>query len=256
MIPKSIIFIFGACIGSFLNVCIYRLGKGESIIRPRSHCPHCNHRLTWYENIPFLSYLMLRAKCRYCKKPISFQYFMVELITAGFFLLFLNYFGLSILFLIYAALVSALIVVTFIDIKEQIIPDEISLPGMIIGLAVSFIYPVLHRLDSHTLSLLYSLLGLIAGGGSIYLIGLLGDFVFKKESMGGGDVKLLAMVGAFIGWKMVLLVFFISPLFGAIIGIILKMRKNVSIIPYGPFLSLGTIIVIIWGRQIIDWILY
>ncbi|MEA3328147.1 MAG: prepilin peptidase [Candidatus Omnitrophota bacterium] len=253
---KVIIFIIGACVGSFLNVCIYRLGKGESIIRPRSHCPNCSHKLTWYENIPFLSYLMLKAKCRYCKKPISFQYPMVELIAAGFFLLFFNYFGLSILFLIYAALVSALIAAAFIDIKEHIIPDEISLPGMISGLTISFIYPGLHRLDSHVLSLLYSLLGLIAGGGTIYLLGLLGDFVFKKESMGGGDVKLLAMIGAFIGWKMVLLVFFISPLFGAIIGIILKIKKNVSIIPYGPFLSLGTVISIIWGEKIIGWLLY
>ena len=253
---KIFVFIIGACVGSFLNVCIYRLVKGESIVRPRSHCPDCNHKLTWYENIPLLSYLALRGKCRYCKGPISFRYFTVELITAGLFVLFLDCFGLGILFLIYATLVSALIVVTFIDIKEQIIPDEISLPGMIIGLGVSFAYPALQRLNSHTLSLLYSFLGLIAGGGAIYLTGLLGDFIFKKESMGGGDVKLLAMIGAFIGWKMTLLTFFIAPLFGAMVGIMLKIKKNVSTIPYGPFLSLGAIISIIWGERIISWLLY
>jgi leader peptidase (prepilin peptidase)/N-methyltransferase len=253
---KVIIFIIGACVGSFLNVCIYRLPKGESVIRPSSHCPNCNHRLKWYENIPFLSYLILRGKCRYCKKPISPRYITVELITAGLFLLFLNYFGLGVSFLIYVSLASALIVATFIDLKERIIPDEISLTGMVVGLLVSFIYPALHGVTSHKLSFLYSCLGLTVGGGSIYLTGLLGDFIFKKESMGGGDVKLLAMVGAFIGWKLVLLAFFISPLFGAIVGIILKIRSNVSTIPYGPFLSLGTIISVIWGEQIIRWIIY
>ncbi len=251
-----VIFIVGVCAGSFLNVCIYRLEKGVSIIRPRSYCPDCRHPLAWYDNIPLLSYLILRGRCRHCRKPISFRYFTVELLTAGIFLLFLHYFGLTIPFFIFISLASALIVATFIDIKARIIPDEISLPGMGVALLVSFIYPALQGTGSHIRGLLYSFLGLIVGGGAIYLTGLLGDFMFKKESMGGGDVKLLAMIGAFVGWKLALLTFFIAPLFGAVVGIILKIKNKTDTIPYGPFISLAAIISIIWGEEIIRRILF
>jgi len=253
---QFVVFVVGACVGSFLNVCIYRLEKGVSIIRPRSYCPDCRHPLAWYDNIPLLSYLILRGRCRHCRKPISFRYFTVELLTAGIFLLFLHYFGLTIPFFIFISLASALIVATFIDIKARIIPDEISLPGMGIALLVSFIYPALQGTGSHIRGLLYSFLGLIAGGGAIYLTGLLGDFMFKKESMGGGDVKLLAMIGAFVGWKLALLTFFVAPLFGAVVGIILKIKNKTDTIPYGPFISLAAIISIIWGEEIIRRILY
>ena len=253
---QFVVFVVGACVGSFLNVCIYRLEKGVSIIRPRSYCPDCRHPLAWYDNIPLLSYLILRGRCRYCRKPISFRYFTVELLTAGIFLLFLHYFGLTVPFFIFISLVSALIVATFIDIKARIIPDEISLPGMGIALLVSFSYPALQGTGSHIQALLYSLLGLIVGGGVIYLTGLLGDFMFKKESMGGGDVKLLAMIGAFVGWKLALLTFFVAPLFGAVVGIILKIKNKTDTIPYGPFISLAAIISIIWGEEIIRRILF
>lgn len=251
-----VVFIVGACVGSFLNVCIYRLEKGASIIRPRSYCPDCKHPLAWYDNIPLLSYLILMGRCRYCRRPISFRYFTVEWLTAAIFLLFLHYFGLTVPFFIFISLASALIVASFIDLKARIIPDEISLPGIGIALLVSFIYPALQGTGSHLRALLYSFLGLIVGGGAIYLTGLLGDFIFKKESMGGGDVKLLAMIGAFIGWKLALLTFFIAPLFGAVVGIILKIKNKTDTIPYGPFISLAAIIAIIWGEEIIRRILY
>lgn len=242
--------------GSFLNVCIYRLPKSESVIHPRSHCPDCNRTIRWYDNIPLVSYIILRGRCRHCGSRISFRYFLVELATATVFVLFFHFFGGGLIFWIYAALACGLIIATFVDLGHQMIPDEITLGGLGVGLALSLIYPPLHGLTSHKLSIFSSFLGALVGGGSLYIIGFLGNLAFKKESMGGGDVKLLAMIGAFVGWKLVLLTFFISPLFGSIVGIVLKIKKRIGLIPYGPFLSLGAIISIIWGKQIIRWLFY
>jgi leader peptidase (prepilin peptidase)/N-methyltransferase len=144
--------------------------------------------------------------------------------------------------------------VSFVDLKHQIIPDEISLGGMVAGVFLSIIFPQLHGLSSVKFSLVDSLLGGLAGGGLIYLIGLLGNLAFKKESMGGGDVKLLAMIGTFIGWKRVVLTFFIAPLFGSIVGIVVKVKYKQEIIPYGPFLSLGTFVTVFWGEMIIQYL--
>lgn len=261
MILKFFLFVVGACVGSFLNVCIWRLPREESIVKPRSHCPHCNHGLAWYDNIPIFSYLILRGRCRYCKHPISFRYFVVELITASLFLGFFCHFGLSLVFLIYTALACALIVVTFIDLKHRIIPDEITIPGLILGLIVSFCYPGLHGKAFRILpifgsALWASVLGVIVGGGVIYLTGIAGNFIFKKESMGGGDVKLLAMVGAFLGWKLALFTLFSACIFGSVVGLPLRIWRKVELIPFGPFLSIGAICSIIWGEEIIRWLLY
>ncbi|MCQ9208503.1 MAG: prepilin peptidase [Omnitrophica bacterium] len=260
MIPEIAIQIFlfclGAVVGSFLNVCIYRMPRKESIIRPGSHCPHCQVKIPWYDNIPFFSYIFLKKRCRHCGEKIAFRYFVVELVTASTFLLLHYYFGLSALFWIYLAFCSSLIVVSFIDIDIREIPDEIDLSGIVIGLALSLIFPQLQQTLFHKLALWRSFLGILAGGASIYLTGLIGDAIFKKESMGGGDVKLMAMVGAFIGWKLAILTFFIAPFFGAAVGIVLKIRKGQSLIPYGPFLSLAALISIIWGHRIIDVIIY
>jgi len=260
MIPeiaiKIFLFCLGAVVGSFLNVCIYRMPRKESIIRPGSHCPHCQKKLSWYDNVPFLSYIFLKRRCRHCGRKIAFRYFVVELLTAGIFLLLHYYFGLSLLFWIYTALCSSLIVVSFIDIDIREIPDEIDLSGIVIGLLLSFIFPQLQEAALHKLALWRSFLGILAGGGSIFLTGLIGDAIFKKESMGGGDVKLMAMVGAFIGWKLAILTFFIAPFFGAAVGIVLKIRKGESLIPYGPFLSLAALISIIWGERIITLIIF
>lgn len=255
IIIRIFLFCLGAIVGSFLNVCIYRMPRKESVVRPGSRCPHCKHKISWYDNIPFISYILLGSRCRHCKGKISFRYFLVELITAGMFLLFFYHFGLGIFYWVYVVLICSLIVASFIDIDIQEIPDEIDLSGIVIGLILCAIFPQLQDTLSHKLGLFRSFLGLLAGGGSIYITGLIGNAIFRKESMGGGDVKLMAMVGAFIGWKLALLTFFIAPFFGAAVGIVLKIKKGTSLIPYGPFLSLGALIAIIWGRQIISWLL-
>jgi len=176
----------------------------------------------------------------------------VELLTGLVAVSFFQHFGLSTFFVIYSVLCAALIVVTFVDLKIEEIPDEISIPGMVIGLILSFSFPELMDTGIRLLALGRSFLGLLAGGLSIYLMGEIGKFFFKKEAMGGGDVKLLAMIGAFVGWKSVLLIFFLAPFFGSIIGIILKIKEKREMIPYGPYLSLATVVVILWGKEILN----
>ncbi len=250
-----LVFVFGALIGSFLNVCIVRMPKEESIVFPRSHCVHCNKQIPWYDNIPFISYLRLGGRCRYCKTKISFRYFLVEAITALTFVWFYLYFGLNGQLAAYLVFVSGLIVASFVDLEHRIIPDEISVGGMVAGLIFSLLIPELHGTSNHLLGFGYSVLGVLIGGGSIYAMGMIGDFIFKKESMGGGDVKLLAMIGAFLGWKSAILTFFIAPVFGAVFGIIVKIRTKESVIPYGPFLVIGALISLFYSHQIIAWIL-
>ena len=246
-----LVFIAGLIIGSFLNVCIHRMPKKESIVRPRSHCVACGKTIPWYDNIPLLSYVLLRGKCRSCKKAISFRYFIVELLTASVFLLLFYHYGISAELFVFAALCAALIVVSFVDLAIQEIPDEISLPGIAIGLIFGFIFPAQLGQDTRLFGLAYSFLGLFAGGGLIYLMGLLGEAMFKKEAMGGGDVKLMAMLGAFLGWKLIILAFFMAPFFGSIVGIAAKIRKKEETIPYGPHLSIAAIVALLWGEKIL-----
>jgi len=257
LLIKIGIFVFGSLIGSFLNVCIYRMPRELSVNNPkRSFCPSCQKQVLWYDNIPFLSYLMLGGKCRFCKKPISFRYFLVEFITACALVILYRFFGLNVFFFVYAILCCALIVATFIDFDFQIIPDEITLGGLIIGILLSVLFPQLHAASSRVSSLIQAGLGILAGGGSIYLIGKFGEIVFKKESMGGGDVKFLAMIGSILGWKLTLLIFFLAPVFGAIVGIIARITKGAEVIPYGPYLSLATFLVILWGNKILSYMFY
>lgn len=258
-----VIFIFGAIVGSFLNVCIVRMPHEKSVITPRSHCVHCKRTIPWYDNIPFVSYLVLRGRCRFCDGKISARYFLVEMITALTFLGFYRYFGLTVLLWPYLVMVSGFIVAAFVDLEHRIIPDEISIGGILAGLVFSLLIPQMHDVTAygrplilmHLHSLGLSLLGMLIGGGSIYLMGMLGDFLFKKESMGGGDVKLLAMVGAFMGWKMAVLTFFIAPFFGAVYGIVEKIRTKDTAIAYGPFLALGALVCLFRGDAIIAWIM-
>ena len=256
---RFVVFVFGAIAGSFFNVCIVRMPQEKSVVWPGSHCPHCKAQIRWYDNIPFFSYIFLRGRCRDCHKVISFRYFAVEFLTAVSFLYFYLHFGLTPILIPYLVFLGGLIVATFIDLEHRIIPDEISLGGIVVGVIFSCLIPELHKdfigTPTHLWSALRSLLGVLIGGGSIYLMGMLGDIVFKKESMGGGDVKFLAMVGAFLGWQLALLTFFIAPLFGAVFGIIVKIRTKESVIPYGPFLALGAVISLFWGQAIIDWII-
>lgn len=249
-IEISIIFILGLIIGSFSNVCIYRIPKNESIIFPASHCPNCHTPIKAIDNIPILSYLILKGKCRKCGEKISIRYPIVEFLTGAIYLLIFLVYGRSYQTLIYALLSSALIIISFIDLDEQIIPDEISLPGIIIGFVLSFIVPYISYLNS--------ILGIIVGGGIIFLIALAGLAIFKKEAMGGGDVKLAAMIGAFIGWKYIIISLFIGFFIGAIAGILLillKIKNRDDLVPFGPFIVLGSLITILWGENILTWYL-
>src|SRR4030043_1294533 len=243
--------IFGAFIGSFLNVCISRLPKEESIIWPGSYCPDCKKPIRFYDNIPLVSYVLLTGKCRNCKKPISIQYPLIEGITALSSLFLFMRFGPSLSYLFYFAFVAALIVITIIDLYHQIIPDVISLPGIGVGLIASPILP--------QNTFLNSLIGVLLGGGSLFIVGTLYQWLFKREGMGGGDVKLLAMIGAFLGWKAVILTILLGSLIGSIIGIsimVLKGKDFKYAIPFGPFLSLGAVISLFYGQNIINWYLY
>ncbi len=263
MMAKIFAFIFGSIVGSFLNVCIYRMPQGKSVVWPGSHCPLCEKRIPWYDNIPFISYILLRGKCRFCGLRISPRYLIVELLTAIMFVLLLNHFGLTYDFFLYLVLTCSLIISTFVDIKHRIIPDEVSIGGIILGFVLNAIKGFNLQLKTYNLQLaLNSLLGIIIGGGIIYLTGFLFDLVYFKllkkppiqgetESMGGGDVKLLAMIGAFLGWQRAIIVFFMAPFFGAIVGIINLIVKKDHTIPYGPFLSLAALFSIFWADKII-----
>ena len=249
-IEISIIFVLGLIIGSFNNVCIYRIPKNESIIFPASHCTKCHSTIKAVDNIPVLSYFLLRGKCRKCGEKISIRYPIVELITGLIYVSLFFIYGRSTLALIYAILSSALIIISFIDLDEQIIPDEISLPGIAIGFIISFFVSYISYIDS--------LLGILVGGGIILLIALAGMAVFKKEAMGGGDVKLAAMIGAFIGWRYIALSLFIGFFIGAIVGIVLivlKVKNKDDLVPFGPFIVLGSFITILWGKNILTWYL-
>lgn len=268
MIGKVFIFIFGSIVGSFLNVCIYRMPLGKSVVWPGSHCPRCEKKIPWYDNIPFLSYIFLRGRCRFCKERISFIYFIVELITAALFLVFFNRYGLVYEFFFYMVLVCSLIVATFVDIQHRIIPDEISIGGIIIGFLLSGIkgFNNLSPLIYHPGPIIDSFLGIIIGGGIIYLTGFFFDLIYFKllkkppvqgetESMGRGDVKLLAMIGAFLGWQKAVFVFFLAPFFGLTVGLINLLVKKDHTIPYGPFLSLAALLSVFWVDKIISFII-
>lgn len=243
--------IFGALVGSFLNVCIYRLPKEESIVTPGSHCPYCKKPIAFYDNIPLISYLLLKGKCRHCKKSISSRYPLIEGITALISFLLLLKYGPSWDYLIYFSFASALMVITVIDLDHQIIPDVISLPGVGVGLISSFVL-------TH-ITFLESLIGMVLGGGSLFLVATIYQWLFKREGMGGGDIKLLAMIGAFLGWKAVILTILLSSLIGSVAGMVVIVFKGKDFkyaIPFGPFLSLGALISMFYGENIIRWYFY
>jgi leader peptidase (prepilin peptidase)/N-methyltransferase len=239
-------FIFGACIGSFLNVCISRLPAAESIIYPSSRCPGCRSAIRFYDNIPVLSYLWLRGRCRSCGWPIPLRYLMVEVITGGMAVCMLYRFGLTADALTYFVLAAALILVIFIDLDHQLIPDIISLPGILIGFFSSFWLSDLSYLDS--------LIGLFLGGGLLFAVAAGYYFITGKEGMGGGDIKLLAMIGAFLGWQGVCFTIFVASITGTIAGLLLVAlaQKDLKFaLPFGPFLSIGAISYLFFGPRVI-----
>jgi leader peptidase (prepilin peptidase)/N-methyltransferase len=251
MIPDPVLVficaIFGALIGSFLNVVILRLPDDkQSIVYPASHCPRCSSALHWYENIPVISYLFLRGRCGHCKEPISLQYPLVELTMALLAAAIMYKFNLSLTSAGYFIFSAALLVIIVIDIHHQIIPDVISLPGIILGVLFSFVNP--------TVTWQSSLIGLLAGGGLLYAVAFF-YFLFRKvDGMGGGDIKLLAMIGAWLGWQSLPFVIFTSSLSGSLIGLIAmfyQKKGGQTRIPFGPFLSLSALIYTFYSESIL-----
>ncbi|MBI3785335.1 MAG: prepilin peptidase [Deltaproteobacteria bacterium] len=250
MMILLISFVFGAAVGSFLNVCIARIPSGESIVRPPSRCPKCGAGIRVYDNVPLFGYLFLRGRCRDCKEPISLRYPLIEALTGFLFALLVYRFELSPPIIAYAAFVSALIVVSFIDLDHQIIPDGISLPGIVVGL--------LFALSGYGPGFVDSLLGVLLGGGTLWAVAAGYEWLRGQEGMGGGDIKLLAMIGAFLGWRAVLVTLIVGSLTGAILGSlrILIQRTQAGVpIPFGPFLAIGALIALFAGEQLIDWYL-
>lgn len=266
-----VVFLFGLIVGSFLNVCIVRLPRGRSIATPPSHCPRCTSPIKFYDNIPVISFLLLRGKCRNCGEPISWRYPIVELMNGLFYLGIVHEIGLGGEAILMMAFCSSLIVITFIDFDHQIIPDVITLPGMLIGLSLApfFLYPLADPLPFHLDHLLphtgpyltafiNSLIGIILGGGPLLAIGWLWEKLRHIEAMGGGDIKLMGMVGSFLGWKGALLTIMLGALTGSIVGvtlIVLKRHKMEKVIPFGPFLALGAVASAFYGTDIISWYL-
>jgi leader peptidase (prepilin peptidase)/N-methyltransferase len=242
----AISMLFGAIVGSFLNVVILRLPQENgSVVFPSSHCPLCKTPLSWFENIPLLSYIFLRGRCRHCYTSISLQYPAVEVLMAILTAAVVSRFGLSFTAAGYFLFCAALLVIIWIDIHHQIIPDVISLPGIAIGFCFSFFSSFVNWLDS--------LIGVLAGGGILYAIALLYYLLRKQEGMGGGDIKLLAMIGAFLGWQSLPFVIFASSITGSVIGLLaMQTQKNGANtrIPFGPFLSCSALAYLFFRQDI------
>ena len=241
----AVTFLFGLVIGSFLNVVIARLPEGKSVLRPRSACPGCGAAIAWYDNIPVLSFALLRGRCRACGMAIPRRYPIVEAATGAAFALAYGLLGPTPDFVVAAALLAALIAITAIDLSHQIIPDVITLPGILAG--------VLSNLATGRVAWLESLLGIVVGGG-IFLVIILAS----RGGMGGGDMKLGAMLGAFLGWKLGLLALLLGVLTGGIVALCLLMlgrKGRKEAIPFGPFLALGGAITRLWGEPLLGWYL-
>jgi leader peptidase (prepilin peptidase) / N-methyltransferase len=249
-------WLFGLIIGSFLNVCIYRLPRGQSVAVPqRSFCPDCGRFLRWYDNVPIVSFLFLKGRCRNCQKRISFRYPLVEFITALLSVLIYVKFGGGLPYVFYFLLFAApLVAITFIDLEHRIIPDIFSLGGIVSG----FLAILLLSGQPWVSSLLFSLKGVLAGGGTLLGVSLIYEKLRHQEGIGGGDVKLAAMFGAFFGWKGVFVVLLFSSLFGSVVGLIVVavLRKDLKLaIPFGPFLAAAALLYLFFGHQIVRWYL-
>jgi leader peptidase (prepilin peptidase)/N-methyltransferase len=240
--------LLGGIVGSFLNVCIYRLPRHEWIVWPGSHCPSCGQPIAWRDNIPVLSYLLLLGRCRSCHQPISPRYPIVELVNAAGYVIILWHFGLSPTAILYAIFYSALLVVAGTDLSHKIIPNVVTVPGILIGLiGAATVLPI---------GLINSVLGMALGGGILWTLAWASPYLFGKEGMGGGDIKLLAMVGAFLGWKPALLTIMIGSLSGSIVCLSLiaaGLMKRDDYIPFGPFLVVGAILSMFFAYPLLDW---
>ena len=242
------ILLLGLIIGSFLNVCIHRLPLGESPAWPGSHCPRCHAPLKWYDNIPVISYVILSGRCRACRNPISLRYPIVELLTSGLFV------GAYLLYqppLMIQRLVfgCAMIVLFFVDLEHHRLPNEITVPGIVVGFLFSlFMSP----------GWLSSLIGILVGGGVLWLLGAVWFYIRHEEGMGFGDVKMLAMIGAFLGWKLTVATLLVSTILGSVIGLSMIAAKKGNLktaLPFGCFLAIGAILASVVGDRTVSWYL-
>ncbi len=247
--PELILpLLLGLVIGSFLNVVIGRLPAGESIVSPRSCCPHCRTPIAWYDNVPVLSFLLLRGRCRRCGERISLQYPLVEAVMGGLAVALYVRFPLPVA-LLYLPFVAALLAVAVIDLRHLIIPDRISLPGILAGMAVSFVNPLVSWQEAA--------LGALLGGGVLWLVAWGYAALRGHEGMGGGDIKLLAMIGAWLGWPCLPFVVFASSVLGLVAGIgamIQQRRGGKTMIPFGPFLVLGAYLYLFFRADVWYWL--
>jgi leader peptidase (prepilin peptidase)/N-methyltransferase len=234
----------GLCVGSFLNVCILRLPKEQSLISPPSTCPQCGQRIAWYDNIPLVSWIALRGKCRRCGNAISAQYPLIEALVGALWLAAYLKYGVSVHALAGALFCTILLGIGITDARHYLIPDEFTWGGLGIGLALSLV--------GGWQGFLQAVIGAAVGFGLLYAVGAAGRWLFKEEAMGGGDIKMMAMVGSFVGWKGVLLTIFAGALLGTLIFVPLSLRKK-RLVPFGVFLAVGAAVAFVWGDAIIEW---
>jgi leader peptidase (prepilin peptidase) / N-methyltransferase len=239
--------ILGLAVGSFLNVCIHRVPRKGSIVQPASSCPHCGYMLRAYDNIPVLSYVLLGGRCRQCKAGISIRYPIVEVVTMAVFIGHYLALGPDIILVPRLLFACTLIVLFAIDLEHHLLPNVITLPGIVVGLAFSLMLPP---------GLFEAVIGVLAGGGVLWLVGEAYYRYSGEEGMGGGDVKMLAMIGAFLGWKLMVLTLVLSSVLGSLVGLLVIVFKRGGMkhaLPYGTFLSLGALVSSLYGQQILDW---
>jgi leader peptidase (prepilin peptidase)/N-methyltransferase len=236
--------IVGLCFGSFLNVCILRLPADQSLLHPPSTCPRCGQRIAWHDNIPVASWLALRGKCRKCGNPISLQYPLIEALVALLWVAAYLTWGLTVHALAGALFGTILLGIGITDARHYLIPDEFTWGGLVIGLAAS--------LTGGWQGFLQAVIGAAAGFGLLYAVGVAGKWLFREDAMGGGDIKMMAMVGSFVGWKGVLLTIFAGALLGTLIFVPLSLRKK-RLVPFGVFLAVGAAVTFVWGDAIIEW---
>ncbi len=237
--------VVGASIGSFLNVLICRMPEGHSVVSPPSHCPKCEHALRFYDNIPVVSYIILKGRCRDCKTKISLRYPLVEVLTAVMSVLIFWKFGLTLQYLSVFVFCCSLIVITFIDLDHQIIPDVITLPGIPVFSLIAVFFMGVPWLEV--------VLGVFIGGGCLYMVAVGYELITGREGMGGGDIKLLAMLGGFLGWKSIFFIVFVSSFLGALVGVSMMIAKGRDMkyaVPFGPFLSMAAVAYLFFGREV------
>jgi leader peptidase (prepilin peptidase)/N-methyltransferase len=249
--PVAVVILtcLGLAVGSFLNVCIHRLPRRQSLVHPPSRCPQCGYQLRWIDNIPVASYLLLGGRCRKCGKRISIRYPIVELITMALFLAHYWVFDWTPLLAVRAVFACAMVVLFAIDLEHQILPDAVTLPGIVVGLACALFLPP---------GIGAAFLGALAGGGVLFLIAEVWSRLRHVEAMGFGDVKMLAMIGAFLGLELVILTFVLSSFIGGIVGGLLIVSGRGSMaskVPFGTFLAVAALAASLWGHAMVDWYL-